>query len=106
LTFYRLLRYAKKIFGKIDVKVGVALNRGRQLPTRIYEHVDRVHLLSYEIDLMGGAYHADFDKVRDTVKSFVTGNCPPKKLTIGLPLYSRITEQPGHMRTIDEMVTE
>lgn len=54
---------------------------------------------------MGGRYHADLDKVRGLTRSFLTGNCPPGKLTIGLPLYSRVTEEPGqHTQTIDEMV--
>lgn len=105
MGFYRLLRTAKATLGKSGIKIGVALQRGRQLPTKMYQYVDRVHLLAYEMDLMKEVYHADIDKVKSVAKSFVAG-CPPEKLTIGLPLYSRVTDKPGQMRTIAEMVTE
>lgn len=104
--FYHLLRAAKGTLGKFGVLIGVALDRGRQLPTKVYQYVDRVHLLNYEMDLSTmSVYHADFDKVRDTVMSFMAG-CPPHKMTMGIPLYSRVREKPGEMRTIAEMVTE
>lgn len=104
--FYHLLKSAKATLGKVGIKIGVALDRGRQLPTKVYQHVDRVHLLNYEMDLSTmSVYHADFDKVRDMVKSFIVG-CPPHKMTLGIPLYARVRQQPGEMRTIAEMVTE
>jgi GH18 family chitinase len=104
VKFLALLRTVKVSLGNQGIKVGTALQRGRELPTKAYRWVDRIHLLTYEMDLMSGIYHADFDKVRDTVTGFVS--CPKKKLTIGLPLYSRVTSQPGQMRTIEEMVKE
>lgn len=105
-NYYKLVREAKKVLRRHNIKVSMALTKDHFLPTKMYKWIDRIHMISYEFDLMSGVYHADYDKVRSMVRGLITRNCPPEKMSLGIPLYGRKNDKPGDMRTIAELVED
>jgi spore germination protein YaaH len=82
--YYGLIRLTYQVFKKAGLLVSVGLHKGMYMPTKMYQFVDRINLMTYDMDLTSGVYHADYDKVSKEVKAFIYRNAPPDKLLMGI----------------------
>lgn len=107
--YYRLLRDAMRTFrqqGEKRLLVSVALHANMFLPAKLYQYVDRVNLMAYDLQSQSSnrRYHAELNTVQLVATSFVDSGCPPAKLILGIPLYARHRNNPGDVKTISEIV--
>lgn len=104
--YYALIRLTFQVFQREGLLVSVALHKGMYMPSKMYEFVDRINLMTYDIDMMSGGYHADYDKVTGEIKSFISSNAPPEKLMMGIPMYARGSKKFAMTKTMEELVED
>jgi GH18 family chitinase len=68
--------------------LSIALAPWQQLPEDAWEHVDRVHLMSYDHE----GRHATFDEAKHDLERMQALKVPREKLLLGLPCYARHIE--------------
>lgn len=93
VDYYSLIINAAHILHKEGKYVSVAIHAGQTLTQEVYEAVDRINLMTY--DMMGSSYHADFRIARDAVDKLIQSGCPTHKIFLGLPAYGRHRLRPG-----------
>jgi GH18 family chitinase len=91
-----LLEETKSRLGA-DGLVTIAQSPWRDYGRRIYEIVDRVHVMSYNHKFPHGRLQA----AEDDVQRMVDFGCPREKLLLGLPFYGR--NQRGESRTYADL---
>ena len=97
-----------------NLKVSIALHAGMYLTSAIYESVDRIHFMTYDMmyDRTSMAnrphdhYHADMYQTDQAVQKLVQSGCPRAKIILGIPAYFRHYQNPGMVKTFAEMVDE
>jgi GH18 family chitinase len=97
-----------------NLKVSIALHAGMYLTASIYEKVDRIHLMTYDMmyDRSSMAnrpedhYHADMYQTDQAVKKLVQSGCPRTKIILGIPAYARHHQNPGMVKSFAELVDE
>jgi GH18 family chitinase len=97
-----------------NLKVSVALHAGMFLTASIYEKVDRIHLMTYDMmyDRTSMAhrpedhYHADMYQTDQAVQKLVKSGCPRAKIILGIPAYARHYQKPAMVKTFAELVDE
>jgi chitinase len=104
--YYGLIRLTYQVFKKAGLLVSVALHKGMYMPSKMYQFVDRINLMTYDMDMTSGIYHADYDKVTTEVKAFISRNAPPEKLLMGIPMYARGKTKFAVSKTMGELVEE
>ena len=104
--YYALIRLTFQVFQREGLLVSVALHKGMYMPSKMYQFVDRINLMTYDIDMMSGGYHADYDKVTGEIKSFLSSNAPPGKLVMGIPMYARDSKKFALTKTMAELVED
>jgi GH18 family chitinase len=82
-----------------DGLVTIAQSPWRDYGRRIYEIVDRVHVMSYNHKFP----QAQLQAAQDDVQRMVDFGCPPEKLLLGLPFYGR--NERGESRTWADLAT-
>lgn len=100
--YHKLLAFAAETLHQQNVQVSVALHIGQTLPTELYQIIDRVNLMTY--DMPGTTYHADYTKAQEAVRKLVDSGCPPSKVFLGIPAYGRHKRQPSETKTYSELV--
>jgi chitinase len=97
-----LLKSAAYVLHKLGKQVSVALHVGQFLTKDIYNAVDRVNLMAY--DMVGSSYHADYGKTRDSVEKLIQSGCPAHKIFLGLPAYGRHRIHQSEAKTYSELI--
>lgn len=85
------------------LSVSIALYPGLFLSTEIYQAIDRIHLMTYDIPSANGGYHADFTLVQQAVDQLINSGCKPSKIILGIPAYARHVQNPGMVKTFAEI---
>lgn len=99
-------KYGSPVLRKSGIRVSVALHAGMILPSSVYDLVDRIHLMAYDLLRPETPFtsHADKSKVEPAVQQFLKSGCPSHKLILGIPAYARHKSQPHLVRTFAETV--
>lgn len=92
-----LLHETKRGLGEGSL-VTVAQSPWRDFGRRVYEVVDRVHVMSYNHRYPQATLAAS----RDDVKRMQDWGCPPEKLVLGVPFYGR--DAAGKTRTYADLI--
>lgn len=94
---------AAPLFHQDGLLVSVALHAGQFLHPDVYERIDRVNLMAYD---MQGPYHADLELAKSAVDKLVQSGCPTSKIMLGCPAYARHRQNPGDVKSYAELVDE
>lgn len=86
--------------------VSLALHPNMLVPRKLYQYLDRVHLMTYDMVRSSNQYHATVQNTRKAVSALLRHDCPPEKLVVGIPLYARHGQNPGQVKTVAEIVDE
>jgi len=93
-----------------NLLVTVALHPNQFLPKAIFQYIDRVHLMTYDMIMPsstkgGYLHHADFNMAKQMVEAFVERGCPRSKLVLGIPAYGRHGKDPNQVMTFSDLVS-
>ena len=83
--------------------VSIALHPGFFLPKEMYQAIDRIHLMTYDMPSPSGGYHADFKKLKEAVSQLINSGCEPRKILFGIPAYARHSQNPSMAKTFAEL---
>eukprot|EP00536_Pseudo-nitzschia_multiseries_P004920 jgi/Psemu1/11270/gm1.11270_g len=99
------------------LKVSITLhpNQGRMVPRSIYQQLDRIHFMTY--DMVGGYsdgdyrnFHAYISKVRQALQELFQHGIglenTPEKVLLGIPAYARHLGEPSQVKTYGEIYDE
>jgi chitinase len=101
-NYLRLIVKAAGSLHNAGIQVSAALHAGQPLPVTLYERLDRINLMSYDIP---GTYHALQANVEKAVESLIQSGCPAHKISLGIPAYARNKQNPsGDVKTFAEIV--
>lgn len=101
VDYEALIMNAAYVLHKEGMQISVALHAGQTLPEEVYDVLDRVNLMSY--DMSGASYHADFGQAREAVNTLLKSGCPAHKIFLGLPAYGRHRRQISETKTFAEL---
>lgn len=102
--YLQWLREAAPIFRQAGLKVSVALHVSQFLYKDVYQLVDRIHLMAY--DMPGGSYHGDLHTAQAAIDRLIQSGCPPGKIVLGIPAYARHSRNPGMVKMFAELVDD
>jgi len=100
------------VFHASGLLVTIALHAQQPFPGQVFQFVDRVHLMTYDMltALSEGettyGYHASYDKTVAAVEDLIKSGCPPYKIALGIPAYARSKKSPMNVMTYSEIVDE
>ena len=82
------------------------IHPNQRLAPQIYEVVDRIHLMTYDMITSNGSgsHHATLDNAKRAVDALVASSCPKEKILLGIPAYARHFDNPGMVKTFSEIV--
>lgn len=103
--YISLLVEASKALHDAGILVSVALHPFQIYPKYVFDAVDRVHLMTYDM-ATGGTHHATPGKMEHAVQALLEGGCPSNKVVVGIPAYARHGQNPGMVKTFSECVDE
>jgi GH18 family chitinase len=86
-------------------QLSITLHPGQYLPTKAYEFVDRLLIMTYDMPSSSG-HHASMDTVKRVIDGFLENQAPADKMVLGIPAYARDAENPGEVKTFSEIVDE
>ena len=91
--------------------LSVALHPGQILPANICNSIDRVHVMTYDMQPSPqderNNHHASMDAVHRAIASFSQkGACDPSVLVMGIPAYARHGSNMGLVKTYSEIVDD
>lgn len=99
-----LLVYTTKTLKKKipNILVSVAIHVNQLLPKVVYQTIDRIHLMTY--DLSSTEYHASMSLVQQGVQKLIDSGCPPHKIFLGIPAYGRHQRIFQDTKTYSELI--
>jgi len=107
-AYLHFISYTAEHLHKKNLVVTVALHPGQFLPSNICKNVDRVHLMTYDMQPSSDDkrnHHATFASMQQAIKRFThKKGCDASKVVIGIPAYGR-SEQ-NFVKTYSEMIDE
>jgi len=104
ISYIHLLVEASTVFHRKGLLVTIALHPGQFLPKEIYVHIDKIHLMTYDMIVETDSHHSSFTDSFNAVESLVYSGCDPAKIVLGLPVYSRNKKDPSRVKTYSEVV--
>lgn len=106
VSYLHLLFEAGQALHKSNLLLAVALHPNQRLAPQMYEVVDRIHLMTYDmITSTGiGSHHATLENAKRAVAALVASGCPNNKIVLGIPAYARHETNPGLVMTYSEIV--
>ena len=108
-AFLNFINFISEHLHKKNLLLTVALHPGQFLPSNICKNVDRVHLMTYDMQPSSDderKHHANMQAVTEAVKRFThQKGCDASKLVVGIPGYGR-NELNSHVKTYSEMIDE
>lgn len=102
-AYATLLIEAASTLHKADLVLSVALHPNQFMPQRVYDEVDRIHFMAYDLE---HSHVAHYDTVVKVVEDFIQSGCPASKMILGLPCYGRHFQSPGLVRTFAELMDD
>lgn len=83
--FAHLLKETHSVFSREQLWVTIAQASWQTFDPKVYQTVDRVHLMAYDHEFP----QATIEKSTADVKRLIKAGCPRKKIILGLPFYGR-----------------
>lgn len=102
VDYEALITNAAYVLHKESVQISVALHARQTLSKEVYNAVDRINLMSY--DMPGATYHADLKLAQESVNALVESGCPVQKIFLGIPAYGRHQLQANEAKSFAELV--
>lgn len=91
------------------LKVSLTLHprHGRMIPKNIYQLLDRIHFMAYDMIDASITYHANLDKTRLAIEDLLQPggglDTMPHKVLLGIPAYARHLRDPANVKTFGEI---
>jgi GH18 family chitinase len=104
-NYFAFLTEASKAMHGAGFLVSVALHPLQIYPKYVFDAVDRVHLMTYDMVTVG-THHATPGKMQNAVQALVEGGCALNKIVVGIPAYARHGQNPSLVKTFSECVDE
>jgi GH18 family chitinase len=102
-AYATLLIQASEELHKADLLISVALHPKQFMPQRVYNEVDRINFMAYDLDYN---HVAEYDSVIKAVEEFYDSGCPASKMVLGIPAYGRHFQHPALVKTFAELMDE
>ena len=109
-NYIQLIKETSDEFHKAEVNlmVTVAVHTHQILPKLIYNFLDRIHIMTYDIPYSKQEtkfkHHAGHRATVQSIKDFIAHGAPPEKINLGIPFYARHQRNPGEVKTFSEIV--
>ena len=103
VSFLRFLEQASNTWHSVGLQISMTLRPNQQLPLEAYRHLDRIHFMTYDMITKQGQHHAEMENVKKAVLQILSQGCPPEKLLLGIPAYSRHATRPENVQTFAEI---
>jgi chitinase len=106
ISYLHLIVEASTALHQEGLVLSVALHVNQFLPKEVYEYIDRIHLMTYDMIASRGSHHASHDNVLKAVDDIISSGCDPSRIVVGLPAYGRHGKSPGMVKTYSEVIDE
>lgn len=103
-AYIQLLIEASTILHREGLLITLALHPGQYFPREVYQHIDKIHLMTYDMLVRTDSHHASFTSSFQAVESLIDSGCDSAKIVLGLPAYSRNKKDPSQIKTYSELV--
>lgn len=97
-----LLTELRAAFGPHGLVLSVTVAVWQRLPKRAFATVDRVHLMTHDLD----GRHATFERARNDVETLTAAGVPAGKIVLGLPFCGRGVSDCQRTPTYREIVAK
>ena len=106
VSYLHLLVEAGQALHRAQLLLSVALHPNQRLIPQLYDIVDRINLMTYDMitETGPGSHHATLDNAKQAVDALVASGCPQSKIVLGIPAYARHEDNPGLVKTYSEIV--
>jgi len=104
ISYINLLIESSIILHKEGLLITIALHPDQFLPKEVYDHLDKIHLMTYDMVVQAENHHSSFKSSFKAVESLIDSGCDPAKIVLGLPAYSRSKKNPSLVKTFSEIV--
>eukprot|EP00980_Cylindrotheca_fusiformis_P013211 scaffold3359_cov123-Cylindrotheca_fusiformis.AAC.15 len=102
--YVRFVREASEVWHEKNIQISVTWHPQRMsLPPAIFDLVDRVNLMAYDMMTAAGQHHAEMMDTKRAVESLSEQGCPADKIWLGIPFYGRNLQNPGHAETFEAL---
>ena len=110
-SYLSFIAMASKHLHSNNFILSVALHPQQILPANICNSIDRVHVMTYDMQPSPqderNNHHASMDAVHRAIASFSQkGACDPSVLVMGIPAYARHGSNMGLVKTYSEIVDD
>jgi GH18 family chitinase len=99
--FSKLILEATTVFHKSGLQVTLVQYPKINLGRKTYEHIDRVHLISFDHE---HSEAATVYQARKDIEKLVQVGCPPEKIILGIPFFGR--DRKGNSIAYSEIVRQ
>jgi GH18 family chitinase len=104
--YINFLREVSAVFRPAGILLSVALHQQQYLPADVFELIDRVRIMTYDMPGEPRDNYAAMEKLQNAVQGFIDNHCPPQKIVVGIPAYARHSKNPQMVKTYAEIFDE